>query len=104
MQQGLSSLILFFLFRTLFSLLDSIVLLINQSLLALDISEHVFALGKGHKVGEHLGILVVEVTQFGQSYHGLLFVSVVPFEEFVDVVQDEVVFEYAYYVGLLVVY
>ena len=68
MEQGLFCLAFVSSIILLLSLLCPVVLLIDQSLLSLDIPEHVLALWQRYKVGKYLGVLVVEVTQFGKSH------------------------------------
>jgi len=84
-------------------LLHQIELLINQPLLSLDVSEHVFAFGQADKVGEDLRVLLVKLAQLGQAHLAFCLALVRALQELVDVVEDEVVLEDTDHVGLLVV-
>lgn len=69
-----------------------LIVLIDQFLFALDVLEHVFGLGEDHIVREHLRVLIVEGAQLGQPLL-CLSLGVRTLEEFVDVVQYQIVFE-----------
>ena len=78
-------------------------LVIDEALLALDVSKHVLALGQADEVREHLRVLVVKLAQLRQAHARLGLPLVEAFEELIDVVEDEVVFEDADDARLLVV-
>ena len=75
--------------------LNSLKLVVNQLLLLLDVSKHILALWQRYEVGEDLRVFVVEVAQLGQSDLGLGLLLVKSLEELIDVVKNEIVFEYA---------
>ena len=75
--------------------LNSLELVVNQLLLLLDVSKHILALWQRYEVGEDLRVFVVEVAQFGQSDLGLGLLLVKSLEELIDVIKNEIVFEYA---------
>ena len=84
-------------------MLNSIVLFIDKPLLSLNISEHILALRQRYKVREHLRILVIKVTELRESDNSLLILDVESLQELINVVEDEIVFEYADNVSLLIV-
>lgn len=88
---------------TILFLLHKIELLVDQSLLSLYISKHVLALGEADEVGENLRVFLVEFAEFGQTDVRFGVALVEALEEFVDVVEDEVVLKDAHHVSLLIV-
>lgn len=91
---------------TIFVLLISrfyVELLIDQPLLALNVTEHVFRLWQANEVWKHLRVLLVKLAELGEADLALSFPGVKPFQEFVDIVEDEVVLENAHHVRLLVI-
>lgn len=91
------------LFAVLAVLVVPVKLIVNKALLALNVAEHVFALGEAHEVREHLRVLLVKLAELWQPHLRLLLLTVEPLEELVDVVQDEVVLENADHVRRLIV-
>ena len=78
------------------------VLLINQFLFSLNVFEHVLAFWQTDIIGEDLRIRIVKLAQF--RHPGLrLGAGVGAFEELVDIVQNQVVLEDGYDMGVLVV-
>ena len=67
-------------------------LLINESLLPLNVLKHVFALRQHEVVGEHFRVLFVKLHDFGQTLLGFL-ESVPTFQELTHIVVDQVIFE-----------
>ena len=77
-------------------------LLIDHPLLSFDVLEHVLILRYAHIVGEHSGVLLIELVDARQPARRFIMV-VETFKKFADVVQYEVILKYRHDVGLLVI-
>ena len=84
-------------------LLQKVELLVDQSLLALNVAKHVLALGQADEIGKDLRVFLVELAEFGQADVRLLVALVEALEELVDVVENEIVLKDAHHVRLLIV-
>ena len=84
-------------------IVTSVILFVDKALLTLDVLEHVLAFGQLDEIRKHLRVLLIEVAEFRKAHVTFVLAVVEPLHELIDVVEDQVVFEDAHHVSLLVV-